>query len=339
MKKQTYILLAILVVIGSAYYLVSKKPWRTAEKAANAFAVEDTASISKIFMANKRGEKVLLERLSNNTWLVNGKVPADFPKIQLLLSTLKQMQIQMPIPATMHNTAIGILASRGIKTEIYAGDKIIKTIYVGSETPDKTGTFMMLEGDNDAYSIHIPGFVGYLTPRFFITEIKWRDKLVFNYEAADIALLEIAYSKNKQESFTYEKSLFEQEKSLKSEAGAKIAADTQQVKILLHSFQNKYVEGYYDDSTFTQSERDSLFRLTPYCSIKLQSVQGKLHQLTFYEKPVGDRTKDRYDALGNERSIDPEKFYVRIDDINQIASIQEYAFRKIFAQLSGLRKR
>jgi hypothetical protein len=249
------------------------------------------------------------------------------------------MQIQMPIPATMHNTAIGILASRGIKTEIYAGDKIIKTIYVGSETPDKTGTFMMLEGDNDAYSIHIPGFVGYLTPRFFITEIKWRDKLVFNYEAADIALLEIAYSKNKQESFTYEKSLFEQEKSLKSEAGAKIAADTQQVKILLHSFQNKYVEGYYDDSTFTQSERDSLFRLTPYCSIKLQSVQGKLHQLTFYEKPVGDRTKDRYDALGNERSIDPEKFYVRIDDINQIASIQEYAFRKIFAQLSGLRKR
>jgi hypothetical protein len=54
---------------------------------------------------------------------------------------------------------------------------------------------------------------------------------------------------------------------------------------------------------------------------------------------VGDRTKDRYDALGNERSIDPEKFYVRIDDINQIASIQEYAFRKIFAQLSGLRKR
>jgi hypothetical protein len=71
----------------------------------------------------------------------------------------------------------------------------------------------------------------------------------------------------------------------------------------------------------------------------LQSVQGKLHQLTFYEKPVGDRTKDRYDALGNERSIDPEKFYVRIDDINQIASIQEYAFRKIFAQLGGLRKR
>ena len=339
MKKQTYILLAILVVIGSAYYLVSKKPWRTAEKAANAFAVEDTASISKIFMANKRGEKVLLERLPNNTWLVNGKVPADFPKIQLLLSTLKQMRIQMPIPATMHNTAIGILASRGIKTEIYAGDKIIKTIYVGSETPDKTGTFMMLEGDNDAYSIHIPGFVGYLTPRFFITEIKWRDKLVFNYEAADIALLEIAYSKNKQESFTYEKSLFEQEKSLKREAGAKIAADTQQVKILLQSFQNKYVEGYYDDSTFTQSERDSLFRLTPYCSIKLQSVQGKLHQLTFYEKPVGDRTKDRYDALGNERSIDPEKFYVRIDDINQIASIQEYAFRKIFAQLGGLRKR
>ena len=31
-------------------------------EAVNAFAIEDTASISKIFMANKRGEKVLLEK-------------------------------------------------------------------------------------------------------------------------------------------------------------------------------------------------------------------------------------------------------------------------------------
>jgi hypothetical protein len=339
MNKQTKILLILLVIIGSAYYLVSKKPWRTSEKAADAFSVQDTAAISKIFMANKRGEKVLLERLPNNDWVVNGKVPADFPKINLLLSTLKQMQIQMPIPASMHNTAIAILASRGIKTEIYAGEKLIKTIYVGSETPDKTGTFMLLDGEDDVYSVHIPGFVGYLTPRFFITEIKWRNKLVFNYQAPEIAKLQITYFQNQAESFSYEKEVFKQELSIKNAQGNLVQADTQQVKVLLNAFQEKYVEGYYDDSTFTPTERDSLFQRNAYCQIKLETTWGKSQTLTFYEKPIGDRTKERYDEQGNELPVDPEKFYVKIDEIPQIASIQEYVFRNILIKMSRLQKR
>ncbi|MDP3927922.1 MAG: DUF4340 domain-containing protein [Bacteroidota bacterium] len=339
MNKQTKILLILLVIIGSAYYLVSKKPWRTSEKAADAFSVQDTAAISKIFMANKRGEKVLLERLPNNDWVVNGKVPADFPKINLLLSTLKQMQIQMPIPASMHNTAIAILASRGIKTEIYAGENLVKTIYVGSETPDKTGTFMLLEGEDDVYSVHIPGFVGYLTPRFFITEIKWRNKLVFNYQAPEIAKLQITYFQNQAESFSYEKEVFNQAFSIKNAQGNLVQADTQQVKVLLHSFQEKYVEGYYDDSTFTPTERDSLFQRNAYCQIKLETTLGKSQNLTFYEKPIGDRTKERYDEQGNELPVDPEKFYVKIDEIPQIASIQEYVFRNILTKMSRLQKR
>ncbi len=339
MNKQTKLLILILLLVGSAYYMVSKKPWRTADKAVNAFAIEDTASISKIFMANKRGEKVLLEKQANNEWVVNGKVPADLLKIQLLLSTLKQMEIQMPIPASMHNTAIAILASRGVKTEIYAGDKLIKTMYVGSETPDKTGTFMLLEGEDEVYSVHIPGFVGYLTPRFFMTEIKWRNKLVFNYLPDEIASFNLNYTQNKAESFSYQKDLFAQQNSLKNASGELVMADTQQVKVFLSAFQNKYVEGYYDDSTFTPIERDSLFKLSPFCELTLQSVQGKKHQLTFYVKPIGDRTKERYDEQGNELPVDPEKFYVRIDHIEQIASIQEYAFRNILTKLSRLKKR
>ncbi|MCE2740871.1 MAG: DUF4340 domain-containing protein [Sphingobacteriales bacterium] len=338
MNKQTKILLLVLLLLGSAYFMISQKPWRNAEKAADAFAVQDTAGISKIFMANKRGEKVLLERMLTNEWLVNGKVPADFQKIQLLLSTLKQMQIQMPIPASMHNTAIAILASRGIKTEIYAGDKLVKTIYVGSETPDKTGTFMLLEGEDEAYSVHIPGFVGYLTPRFFMSEIKWRNKLVFNYQPQEIKQFKINYFQDNSQSFSYQKDLFEEQHVLKNAAGNLVQADTQQVKVFLSAFHNKFVEGFYDDSTFTPTERDSLFKREPFCEIQIQLVQGKSQVLTFYEKPIGDRTKERYDAQGNELAADPEKFFVRIDGIEQIASIQEYVFRNILTTLNRLQK-
>ncbi len=337
MNRSTKILSLLLVLLGIGYYVISKKPWRTASKAADAFAVKDTASVNKIFMANKMGQRVLLERTANNTWLVNGKIPADEFKIKLLLGTLHDLQIQMPVPPTMHNTIIAQLASKGVKTEIYANNELIKTIYVGSETADKTGTFMLMEGEDQSYVIQIPGFVGFLTPRFFITEIKWRSKLVFDIPADQIQSISINYPEKPNESFTYNKADFEA-KGILLNNNKPIAADTQQVKLFLHSFEQKYAEGFYDDSTFLQKERDSLLQLTPYCKIELVRTNGSKQNLQLFYKPVGERTKFRYDDKGNELSIDPEKFYAKIDEIPQIGSIQEYTFRKILASLHTLKK-
>lgn len=339
MLKSTRILLLLVVVLGIAYYMFSKKPWRTAPKSAEDFAINDTSEVTKIFMANKRGEKILLERQPDNSWRVNGRFSADEPKIKLLLSTLHDMRIQMPIPPSMHNTAIAILASKGIKTEIYAGEKLIKTVYVGSETPDKTGTFMILEGENEPYIIHIPGFVGFLTPRFFLTEIKWRNKLLFDIPAENIAFVQVAYPKNDKESFSYEHSIFQSKGAIQDYSGALIPADTQQVKMFLHSFTQKFVEGYYEDSVFTPHERDSLYKTEPWCRMRVKLKTGAEQQINLYEKPIGDKTKDRYDEQGNELSIDPEKFFAKIDDIDQIASIQEYAFRRVLVKASQLRKK
>ena len=87
MLKSTRILLLLVVVLGIAYYMFSKKPWRTAPKSAEDFAINDTSVVTKIFMANKRGEKILLERQPDNSWRVNGRFSADEPKIKLLLKT------------------------------------------------------------------------------------------------------------------------------------------------------------------------------------------------------------------------------------------------------------
>jgi hypothetical protein len=337
MNKNTKILMLILLVLSIGFYLVSKKPWRTASKDAKAFSIEDTSVVTKIFMANKLGQKVLLERNAQNQWFVNGGVLAEESKVNLLLSTLHDMEIQKPLPPNMHNTAIGILAVRGIKTEIYSQDKLLKTIYVGSETPDQTGTFMLIEGEDEPYSIHVPGFIGYLTPRFFLSEIKWRSKLIFDVPAESIAEIQIDYPQNPASSFTFSKELFQSKGSVLNQKGEEFLADTQEVKMLLHSFEQKYAEGYYDDSTFTAHERDSLFQLTPYCTIRLKQVSGKEQHLAFYYKPIGNNTKERYDDNGNELSIDPEKFYVKLDNIEQIASVQEYAFRRILVQANRLK--
>lgn len=337
-NRNTILLLLLFVVLGAGYWLVSRNPWRTVAKPADAFAIEDTAAITKIFLANKRGQKILLERNSNQSWTVNGRFLADEPKIRLLLGTLHDLRIQLPIPESMHNTAMGILASVGIKTEIYAGDQLIQTLYVGSETPDKTGTFMLLEGEDEPYSIHIPGFVGFLTPRFFLSEIKWRNKLLFDIPYHQLQQVEITYPGNPSHSFQYDYALFNSLGKILNAAKRPVDADTQQVKYFAHAFLQKYVEGYYEDSTFTPAERDSLFQLNPYCIIRYRTFNEKEKDftVTLYYKPLGGRTKERYDEQGRLLDIDPEKFYARIDGIPQVASVQEYALRPILRKAGEL---
>lgn len=329
MNRNLKILLLLFALLLFGYWLLEKKPWTKNNSTADSFAVKDTGAITRIFLANKKGARITLDRQSNNQWLVNNSFVADDIKVNLLLSTLHDMQIKMPVPPSMHNTAIGILASNSVKTEIYTGEELIKTIYVGSETPDKTGTFMIQEGETEASIIHIPGFVGFLTPRFFLAPIKWRSKLLFNLEPSAIQSVNIEYPQNPEASFTFMQPYYSQSKSLLNKDGAAMPADTQRVKLWIHSFKDLYVEGYYEDSTFTPAERDSLYQLTPYLQMHVKEVNGKEHHIVLYNKPVGKDTKDRYEADGTARNIDPEKFYARINEIPQIASVQEYALRRI----------
>lgn len=326
MKKGTLFLLLLVVVLGVAVYWFKSKPWRSSAHTAEAFAVKDTNAVTRIFMANKNGGKVLLERMPSNVWMVNGKVAADHTKINLLLTTLHDLQVKMPVTESMHNTAMAILGSSGIKCEVYAGANLVKTIYIGSETPDKEGTFMILEGEDQPYIIQQPGFIGFLTPRFHTSEVKWQSKLIFNTTANEIQKLQISYPSMPNESFIIETSV------------ARAELDTQAVKVLLHSFEGLYAEGFYEEAVFTKRERDSLYQRTPYCIIELTSTSSKVQRVVFYEKPVGDRTKDRYDESMQERTIDPEKFFAKIEGTNLVASVQEYAFRRVLRKKSDLIK-
>lgn len=329
MKKNTWILLIAIALLALATYWFKSKPKSTAAKPSDYFAVKDTAAVTKIFMATKSGSRITLERGMQNVWIVNGKVPADFTKINLLLTTLHDLQIKMPVPETMHNTAMGILGTAGIKVEVYSGNERVKTLYVGTETPDKEGTFMILENEDQPYIIQQPGFIGFLTPRFNTTEIRWRSKEVFNLQANEIKKISFTYPAEPNAGFLLDADLFAQQQNVYAQGGKPFAADTLACKLLLKSFGGIYAEGFYEDSVFTIAEKDSLFKLQPYCVIEVLTRKNQTHKTTLYAKPLSDKTKDRYDEQGNERTIDPDKFYARLGDTYIVASVQEYVFRRI----------
>jgi hypothetical protein len=336
MKKGTFLLILMVAVLSVGTYMLMKKPWANTPHTADAFAVKDTAKVSKVFLADKNGKTILLQRNPDNTWMVNNEVLADHTKINLLLTTLHDLQVKMPVAPSMHNTAMGILGSKGIKCEVYQGEQIIKTIYIGTETPEKEGTFMILEGEDQPYIIQQPGFIGFLTPRFSTEAIKWRSKLIFNLGKKDIQEITIYYPAAPEESFVLNAKVAQEKGFIQDIKGNLVQTDTIKTNLLLNAFEQLYAEGFYEEAVFTKAERDSVFARQPYVSIQVKLSNGQTKSLSLFEKLIGDKTKDRFDDSQQAREIDPEKFFAKIDEQDLAASVQEYAFRRILRKKTDL---
>ena len=104
------------------------------------------------------------------------------------------------------NGVINSMAASAVKCEIYTNnpDKPEKVYYVGSETKDLLGTYMLLEGSSTPFVMEIPSFNGYLNSRYFTAEREWRDRTIFNYKPSDITSIVFAYTLEPEKSFKIE---------------------------------------------------------------------------------------------------------------------------------------
>jgi len=330
MNRNTRILLILLLVAAGAWYLISKKPWQTSTYTIDQFSFKDTAQIDKIFIADRRGTRILLQKMQQDNWTLNNKYAADVQKINLLKTTLHDVEIRNPVPKSEYNHVVSNMASGAVKVELYASDKLLKTIYVGESTPDGTGTYMMLEDGEEPYISHIPGFIGYLTPRFLPIEVKWKSKLVFDIEYDKIFSISVTYPDEPTSSFTLEQQ--NGNYSLKNSNGQVIPCNPAFAKYYAGSFTSLYLESYVDE--ISDHERDSILNRKPWCKLELKTVTGEQRKLTVYLKAIGERTKERYDDSGQLLDYDHDKYFAVIDDSKELAYIQQYNFGKLFRKLS-----
>lgn len=324
MNKRTFILLIVLFGCVAFYFIVLRKPWSTVKADLKDFSVKDTASVSKIFLADRSGKSILLERQENNTWKLNNQQTADESKVNMLLATLYNMEVMRPVGTSEINTAIADLASRGVKVMAYKGDEVLKTIYVGSATSEQTGTYMQLEGAASPYVTHIPGFVGFLSPRFFTNEIKWRSKLVFDYEPTHIKSISVSFPLKPADAFEIDNS--DPRKPLLN--GMVLEGERLNfLKYYVGGFRQLYAEGY--DTELGPAFADSVKKRVPYCTIKVNNITGKNTMLRLYEKGIDRRSKQTLDETGNPLSIDRDKFFGFLNDDTLLMHIQQYNFGKI----------
>lgn len=290
MKNNKILIVILLGLIALAIYFFSTNKSETVsdiEGAKSEFAIQDTSKISKIFIADAKGKTVMLSK-EKGTWMVNNKYVARPDNVQLLLKTFNRIAVKSPVPKSAFNNIIKSLATGGTKVEIYEGEeKPSKVYYVGGPTLDHQGTYMLLETEGvkstAPFIMHIPGFYGYLTTRFFTEAEQWRDAVVFKYMPTEIKSISVQYHETPKQSFIVEK---ENNKFvLKDFSNKKIIneANTNIIDKYVSLYQNIYYEMI--DVESSQEKKDSIINSPPYFTIEVEGVLGEQNKIVAYHMP------------------------------------------------------
>jgi hypothetical protein len=327
MKRTNLILLALVAILGTAaaWYIVMDKGTNLSGYDFE-FAVKDTASIGKIFIANREGKSVTLTRQSTSEWQVNGKYKARWDAIKNLLETVERIELKYRLPRNAVSTIVKDVATSGVKVEIYSkSGKKMKIYYVGGTNMDETGTNMMMEDANEPYVVHIPNFTGAVRVRYFIDEMDWRDRMIFTLSPEDIKTVSVEYPLQKSQSFK----IFNDHKTYKVEPFYPLSPriNTPAIKGLVEKYLTGFrflgAEGF--ENGF--ANQDSIHNTTPFCVIKVENTAGGIKTLTLHQ--IVPHNADGSLIQSVEGKVEIEKYYAETGK-GDLLLVQHQLFEKLF---------
>lgn len=327
-KNKLLLLVALVLITFLGYFLITNNNG-TIKKELRDFSVADTASIDKVFFADKSGHRSLLKRVGKGQWTVNDKYPARQDAVNTLLTTICRIEVRSPVGKAAYQNVMKTLSSNGVKVEIYSKDKKIKTYYVGDATADMMGTFMYLENSTVPFVIHIPGFNGFLTPRYFADARQWRSQVIFNYGEGEIKKIVAINNLEPEKSFRVEKAGDSYLYFCPENATRPSEIFQSQLAAYLAKYQLIGFERVtYDLDTIF---RDSLLKTQPIRILDVESVKGKRDRIAMYRKPVAEGTLTSIDQnTGQLHEFDVDKMYATWNNDLEMIVVQYYVFDKLF---------
>jgi hypothetical protein len=328
-KKYLPYIAIILVFAGAATWFVKTQSPESQNQREGNFAVKE--GITKIVMNDVEKRHIELT-LQNGVWKVNGKYEVREELIKQLLDAVTRVTSLTPVPSNAHDNVIKAMMSKHVEVKIFTGaDKPKKTYLIGGPTVDSRGTYMLLEMEDGVMAtrphiIYIPGYYGYLTPRFEMDEENWRSRLVFNETESDIQQLTVEYPDDETNSFVISRLTTDSFAVNPLDEKFRIAQTYEQkyVKQYLSFYSAVHIEAF--DNNYPA--KDSLMETKPYCRFNITKTDGTKKIVRLYRMPLNKRSKAVVDLAGKEISYDVDRFYASIND-KDFAIVQYYIFGKL----------
>jgi hypothetical protein len=333
MKKRNRTAVILVIILSSvSFWFIINNHKGTIKETLRDFAVKDTASITKIFLADKNGHTITLDRKPIGGWTLNGKYEARQDAVQGLLVTITRVDVKEPVGKQSVDNVIKRLAAKAIRCEIYQNGKLTKAYYVGTETQDVTGTYMILmdpetlEPSAKPFVTYIPGFEGYLTTRYFTDEKGWRDRTVFRYNPNDIKSVKMEVPMKPNESYELTvKGNNDYEVKLLSNNHPLSNIDTMAVKQYLSYFQQLNYESF--EVTESQKQIDSTLKEQPINILTVTDNKGVTNKVTFYTRLA--RRQGLQDDKGNTIVYDTDRMDALMNNGKDNVMVQFYVFGKV----------
>lgn len=329
-KTLVYIVLLAILGFGVYYFILRDKDGLYQEAEAN-FTFRDTAGIGKIFMVNNEGKSILLERQADDQWLLNKTYPAMPLQMVNILTCLKLQTALTPVSANEHDRVVKLLAGLSTKVEVYgrSGEKI-KTFYVGGQGPNYHGSYMITENAQQAYLVEIPGFDGYLSPRYTVDINDWRSRSMINWGLDSIASISVQYADNPSNSFIATNGKVAPTVTIDPSLSSKYPElNVRRTLSYLGFFKNINAEGFLNGSLGL----DSIIANTKLrCQLKVQNTKGDEKAFDIYWIPSAG--KELYDAAHpssapGQLPVDVERMYAIDVRAKDTLLIQSRTFDKL----------
>lgn len=326
MKRNTIILIAVLLLAAITTYLVMNSGPGSVARELRDFAYADTASVDKIFLADKTGKQVTIVRNADGTWTLNDKYLARQDAVNNLLTTAYNLSVREPVGLKARENIVKSLITGSVKCELYSKGEMKRLYYVGGETPDMLGTYMLLadpktgKNSSEPFIMEIKGFNGYLTSRYSPDEREWRDKTAFKYYVPDIRSIRVEHVGQPENSFIVTQSA-SMKYGLQSLTGQPLPFDTVQVRQYISYFIRlgflEFQNGY--------NKKDSVTATTPVHIITVQDASGKKNEVKFYHKAGGGVAGTEF--LEHPPEFDVDNMYATVN--NDFVIVQYYVFGKV----------
>lgn len=316
-QKNLYMLVSFLVLVAVGLLI-----WKTQSKTTTIkqnYHIEDVSTIVKITMKDREGGNIVLEKKSDSLWVVDGKSECNYKTISNFLETLGNMRIRETVPAAAVNNVIKSIATAGVTADIYTEDYLIdfwfirlfkhthlnRTLFVGHETQDRMGTYMLRKGDKEPRVMYIPMFRGYISSRFVARADAWKSHNIFRYRQSEIKRLKVDIPNQPLQSF----SLVNNGRGFDFIDCNNVKInnfDTAKVVALLSCFVNMNYESVAKN--IDKVQRDTIFTHKPLYVISIENNKGKKDHLTIYLKPGEQEVESSDQRRG---------FFLAMSDINR----------------------
>lgn len=315
-------ILFVLIVLGAAFWLVFSKYglFRSDKR----FAYQTPSKITKVEI---RSDSIttILER-GDNEWIVNGEHKANQEVVDNFKLVILKMQVEYPLPkiyaAQLTDT---LIMKKGMQIKLYHGESVKRNYYIYSA--DSIGCIGLINGKQQAYSLYMPGYTVSLCDYISADPSFWLNNIVFSYFPSQIQSVQVENMVEPAQSFKIEQTDRNQYRLKDTYNLLEVSnPDTMAIRRYLTYFHSVNFDSY---PNMTDTEKQEILLSDYAYMLTVKTDKGEYSYKIIYI-PINDE----YDAYGNPLDYDRQRFYLGINNGQDIAIASWLEFDILLKNLS-----